>query len=246
MKKTARSFSMLGLLALLPALSLGTAGCGGSEASPPRDGSVGDVAGTGGTAGTPGAGGTAGTPGAGGTGGAKATGGAGGAGGAIGGAGGTGLGGAGGSGAGGAGGADAGPAPSDTAADKPVFSFDALGPDGLTLGDGGPTVVACPADVTTATCTTGLVCVKSSASPELCGCTQAQRWICPGIVLGGDGGIGAFDAGTLPDVGGNIQACATGTASGAACTTEGALCTGVGTLGCACAMALGSLRWVCY
>jgi hypothetical protein len=248
MKKTARSFSMLGLLALLPALSLslGTAGCGGSEASPPpRDGAVGDAAGTGGTAGTPGAGGAGGT----GAGGVTSTGGAGvggaGAGGVgAGGAGGS-IGGGGGTSQGGAGGSDAGPAPTDTAADKPVFSFDALGPDGLTFGDGGPTVIQCPADYATATCTTGVICVKGTGPAEGCGCTQMQRWFCPGIIIGGDGGVGTFDGGSRPDVAG-VQACPTGTATGVTCSSEGALCTGVGTFGCACTTALGSLRWLCY
>jgi hypothetical protein len=101
--------------------------------------------------------------------------------------------------------------------------------------------------VTTATCTTGVFCVKNgggSGGAEVCGCTQAQRWLCPGIVVGGDGGVGAFDAGSIPDLG-NVPMCAAGTANFAACSAEGTYCTGVGQFGCACVMAPGGLRWAC-
>jgi hypothetical protein len=249
---------MLGLKsAALPALSLllglglglGNNGCGGSSASPPRDAAAGGAGGIGaGGTGVGGAGGTGGTA-AGGAGvGGTGAGGAGGGGGSDAAAGGAGgvdaAAGNGGTGAGGAGGTDSG-TPVDTASDKPPTSFDSLlPPDGLTLGDGGPTVIACPADVLTATCATGTLCVRPSTggAPEGCGCTQAQRWFCPGIVIGADGGV--TDSGTTPDLAG-VPACPAGTASGGSCPTEGTVCTGAGSLGCACSMLAGSLRWFC-
>jgi hypothetical protein len=239
---------LLGLLAVLPALSLSlvTAGCGGSEATPPRDGGVGGAGGSG--AGGGGSTGTA-SGGGGASGGSLGGGGAGGAGGTGSGAGGTGGVAAGGS----AGGVDAaagadGAAPKDAPADLPSLPFDGFPADGFTLGDSGLMIVQCPVDVATATCTTGLLCVKPSTGgpAEGCGCTQAQRWFCPGITLGGDGGVSPPDSGTLPDAAG-VAACPAGTATGAVCTSVGDVCTGgTGhTVGCGCLMGPGGLRWAC-
>jgi hypothetical protein len=232
----------------LGVLSLASTSCGGSSTSPPADGSADRTSATGGAGGGAAAGGgTTGT----------ATGGAGGGGGtaATGGAGGSAAGGTGGAdAAAGAGGTDAASAAGDTnptsgdaAADKaPGFSLDSLPADGLTLGDGGPTVIPCPGDVATGTCTTGVICVRigTGGSPEGCGCTLAQRWICPGIGIGADGGLAPSDGG-VPDVAG-VPACTAGTTSGGSCSTQGAVCTGVGMFGCACTMLAGSLRWFCY
>lgn len=240
--------TLLPVLSLVLGLGLGNLGCGGSSTSPARDGSA-DVVATGGAGGSAvgGAGGNAGSAAGGGSAGGGAGGAAGGstggAGPAGGGQGGGGIDAAAGAGGTGAGGTDGGNAPVDMASDRPSFPFDAFPRDGLTLGDGGPMVILCPVDVTTATCTMGTICVRQGPSgPDGCGCTIGQRWFCPGI--GADGGLGPLDSGVVPDVAG-VPACAPGTASGVSCSPEGAVCAGAGSLGCACATAFGGLRWFC-
>ena len=138
-------------------------------------------------------------------------------------------------------------APVDSAADKPASPlFDAIPPDGIMLGDGGPTVTVCAADVATATCATGNICVRptTSGEAEACGCTNLQRWFCPGWWSAAMVGVSLPDAGA-PDVAG-IAACATGTASGVTCPAQGEVCRGAGSLGCYCTTLAGGLRWVCF
>jgi hypothetical protein len=118
--------------------------------------------------------------------------------------------------------------------------------DGLLAGDSGPTVIACPADVATATCTPGTLCTRKrpTGEDEGCGCIFNSSWYCPGLSLGSDGGIALPDGG-ISDAGG-FPACAAGTMSGTACTSEGGVCTGgPGKVGCACTQLAGALHWVC-
>jgi hypothetical protein len=110
----------------------------------------------------------------------------------------------------------------------------------LDLGDAAPQ--ACPADVTTATCTPDSYCLKADGKSG-CGCLNTGRWFCPPIIIGADGGIVVPDGG-IGDAG--VPACPTGTATGVACTMKATLCSGVGMLGCACTEVAGGLRWLCY
>jgi hypothetical protein len=136
---------------------------------------------------------------------------------------------------------------SDAGADLPSGNpgTDASVLDGLVTGDSGPTVIMCPADVATASCTPGIYCTRktTTGADEGCGCILSGKWLCPGLTLGNDGGI-AFPDGGLADAG--FPACAAGLMTGTACTPEGAACTGgPGRLGCACTQLAGALRWVC-
>jgi hypothetical protein len=227
---------------LLPALCLvlGLGACGGSTTTKPRDAAA-EAGGTGGLSGS-----TGGTSGIG-------TGGGGGTAGNVGGATGTG-GGAAGTGGGspvgtggvaGTGGAGSGDAAADRA-DVPVtpdasFPFDLPIPTDITLPDGAPAIIPCPADITNATCTNNTVCLRvgSSGMPEGCGCAM-QRWFCPGSLV--DAGAPS-DAG-FPDVPG-VAACPTGVATGVTCAAENEVCAGGPGLGCACVPLAGGLRWFC-
>ena len=149
------------------------------------------------------------------------------------------------SGGGGSQGAGGSSSPAD-GGDAPVGTpnLDAL-LDGLVIGDSGPMVIDCPADVATASCTPGTLCTRrrDGAAPDGCGCIPTGKWFCPGLTIGTDGGVSVPDGG-IPDAAG-FPMCAAGTATGGACTTEGAICTGAGSVGCACTQLAGSLRWVC-
>ncbi|HEY0714907.1 MAG TPA: hypothetical protein VGF45_19660, partial [Polyangia bacterium] len=223
------------LFGVLASFAFVIAGCGGSSSSPARDGGR-DVGGTGGV-GLPGAGGAPGGGGmtgggAGGSGGARVDGGDASSGDTTAGTGGS-------SGSGGSPGGDAAPgadvaadAPRSDAADAPVTTPDAAvdtGADVIIVIDGGPTVVACPANVSTAACTSGNLCVQ--ATGEVCGCLPSDRWFCPGIVVGSDGGV------TVPDAAADAASapvCAAGTMSGDPCSTVGDFCRIPGSLGCGC------------